>query len=246
MSQIFFGLSSAVKIVSLHYHTLLGDADAFSNASTSAKPNKLSSTSSHIPRHPCVSPHCQTLLGDADALSNASTPAKPNELSSSHVPRHPFDSPCEVIKNILINRRYRIDSPTFSFIYHIFQCDVTWTNINEKLFNFLSNNYNKKSDAVLKEFCIKPFVNALMDYAHAFTTPALHKLALCLEVLDMICVMFRKYRVDYDCVEYHRNVIELTYKLPEYAPEEVNEVPPTLKNVLKLEESHVRIKVIYL
>ena len=182
----------------------------------------------------------------ANAHSNASTPERGYTLRMPSptlicVGQCPSISPCMVVNQIVTKTNNRFISMPCSFLFHPCNCHFTWDTINEHLFNFLANKKKKDSDAALKE-CIQVFVAALMDYAHTSTTSALKNLALRLEVLDMICILSQHNGDDYHSIEVVKDVVQITYKQQVKTHLEIHH---TLKNVLRIECSLVRIKIIH-
>ena len=181
----------------------------------------------------------------ATAHSNASTPERGHTLRTPSptlicVVQCPSISPYTVVNQIVTRMKNGFISMTCSFIVYPCNCHFTWDTIIEHLFNFLANEKKKDSDAALKE-CIQVFVAALMDYAHTSTTSALKKLALRLEVLDMICILSQHNGDDYHSIEVVKDVVQITYKQVKTQLETHN----TLKNVLGIECSLVCINIIH-
>ena len=255
-SSMFSSAYEAVSAtVGFHYDILCNAAnastpacqDAHSNASTPVQQHSLEEPSYHIVQPPSVQHHAPSVPPSVQHhTSSVPSSVQHHAPSVPSVPpsvqhQAPSVPPREIVHDIVAKMNNRLVSPTFSFICYLHHRRFSWSDINERLFNFLSNKYNTNSDAVLKE-CIQAFVDALMDYAHASTTPALHRLALCLEVLDMICILSQNNGDDYHSIEVVKDVVQITYKQQVKTHLEIHH---TLKNVLRIECSLVRIKIIH-
>ena len=95
-------------------------------------------------------------------------------------------------------------SLVLSFLHYNTNRDITHENFIEKLMDFIRNSKRPKSDSVL-ELYINKLCAQLITYAKTPTDDALHVLVQMLELSDLICAIWQKWRLDYDKVKMKKN-----------------------------------------